>query len=274
MRDFHRHHNEVSGFTLIELAVVVVVIALLLGALLIPLSKQIEQRNVSDTQQRLAQIQDALIAFAIAQGRFPCPADAASGSGAEAFIGGGTAATGVCANPNPNVGFFGGYVPGTTLGLTNLDSQGFALDAWGLTQNRIRYAIIDANVNGVTHAFTKTGGMSAAGIQGLANPSNTYLYVCASASVITNSACSGLPLGTPDPNALARGDAVFVIFSLGKNAATTSPGGPDEQANLSIYPRFVSKVASDQAGNEYDDLMLWASRYVVIGRLVSAGQLP
>jgi len=266
MRDSYRNRNRGSGFTLVELAVVVVVIALLLGALLVPLSTQIEQRNVSDTRIRLAQIQEALIAYAIAQGRFPCPASGASGSGVESFAVGGNATNGNCSN------FFDGYVPGTTLGLSNVDSQGYVVDAWGLQQNRIRYAISDGPA--ATHAFTKSGGMVASGIQNLGSATNPYLYVCASATGITNSACSVLIPPTPDPNALSRGDAVFVVFSLGKNASTTSPGGPDEQANQSIYPRYVSKTASDGGGNEYDDLMTWASRYTVIGRLVSAGQLP
>jgi prepilin-type N-terminal cleavage/methylation domain-containing protein len=274
MHDMQRNLNRGAGFTLIEMAVVVVVIGLLLGGLLIPLTRQIEQRKISDTQQRLARIHDALIAFAIAQGRFPCPADGSPGSnGVEAFVVGGSAADGRCANPT-GFGSFNGYLPGATLALNNVDGQGYALDAWGLQQNRIRYAITDQTVNGVQHAFTKSGGMSAAGMQALSNSSNTYLYVCVSATGITNTACSNIAPPTPDPNALARGDAVFVILSLGSNAATSSPGGPDEQENLSIYPRFVSRVASNQSGNEYDDLVLWGSRYTVIGRLVSAGQLP
>jgi type II secretory pathway pseudopilin PulG len=42
-----------GGFTLVELAVVVLVVTLLLGSLLIPLATQVEQRNVSETQKRL-----------------------------------------------------------------------------------------------------------------------------------------------------------------------------------------------------------------------------
>jgi len=72
----HRNQtrNRARGFTLLELSIVVLVVTLLIGGLLVPLSTQVEQRNVSETQQRLAQVQDALIGFAIAQGRFPCPA--------------------------------------------------------------------------------------------------------------------------------------------------------------------------------------------------------
>jgi type II secretory pathway pseudopilin PulG len=70
--------DRAGGFTLLELSVVVLVVTLLIGGLLVPLSTQVEQRNISDTQQRLAQIHDALIGFAIAHGRFPCPATVSS----------------------------------------------------------------------------------------------------------------------------------------------------------------------------------------------------
>src|SRR5215468_4191829 len=98
------------GFTLLELAVVVLVVTLLLGSLLVPLATQVEQRNVSETQKRLQEIKEALIGFAMANGRFPCPAGNQPGDkGIEKFAG--VPASGNCTN------FFDGYVPGITLGL-------------------------------------------------------------------------------------------------------------------------------------------------------------
>src|SRR4249920_1206247 len=182
MRDLHAR-NRVRGFTLLELSVVVLVVTLLIGGLLVPLSTQVEQRNISDTQQRLAQIQDALIGFAIAHGRFPCPATVSSPpQPTDLGVEDPPTGTGVCTHP------IDGYVPGTTLGLTNLDSQGFAVDAWGLQQNRIRYSITPA----LTNAFTIPNGMRAAGIPALGNSVNTYLYVCVSATGTTASACSAI----------------------------------------------------------------------------------
>src|SRR4051812_3179202 len=135
------------GFTLIELSVVVLVITLLLGSLLVPLATQVEQRNVSETQKRLQEVKEALIGYAIANGRFPCPAEVSpvpdpNDRGNESFDVGGTAANGKCRHP------YDGYVPGITLGLSNLDSQGFVVDAWGLQQNRLRYAITPTKLAG------------------------------------------------------------------------------------------------------------------------------
>jgi type II secretory pathway pseudopilin PulG len=61
------------GFSVIELAVAVLIITLLLGSILVPLATQVEQRKVSDTRRALEEIREALIGFAIINGRLPCP---------------------------------------------------------------------------------------------------------------------------------------------------------------------------------------------------------
>ena len=51
------------GFTLIELAVALFIIALLLGSILVPLATQVEQRQISETQKTMEEIRDALKAL-------------------------------------------------------------------------------------------------------------------------------------------------------------------------------------------------------------------
>lgn len=62
------------GFTLIEVAIVTLVLTLLLGGLLIPLAAQVDQRRYAETNRTLAEIKQALIGFAQVNGRLPCPA--------------------------------------------------------------------------------------------------------------------------------------------------------------------------------------------------------
>ena len=51
------------GFTLIEMAMVLMIVGLLLGGLLPTISSQVEQRNVTETRKQLDEIQQALIGF-------------------------------------------------------------------------------------------------------------------------------------------------------------------------------------------------------------------
>lgn len=61
------------GFSLIELAVVLVIIGLMLGGLLVPLSTQMETDKRKETTATLASIREALIGFSIINKRLPCP---------------------------------------------------------------------------------------------------------------------------------------------------------------------------------------------------------
>lgn len=62
-----------KGFTLTELAVVLVIVSLLMGGLLIPLGAQQEIEKRRATEQQLNNIREALITFATVNLRLPCP---------------------------------------------------------------------------------------------------------------------------------------------------------------------------------------------------------
>ena len=67
-----------AGFSLVELSVVLVIVALMLSSLLYTLSAQTDQRDFEDTRRRLEQARELVLAFAIVNGRLPCPARANS----------------------------------------------------------------------------------------------------------------------------------------------------------------------------------------------------
>src|SRR5260221_8003026 len=71
-----RHRSQ--GFSLVELAVVMTIVGFLLSGLIYTLSAQTEQRSFEETRRRLEQARELLLAFAIVNGRLPCPARSAA----------------------------------------------------------------------------------------------------------------------------------------------------------------------------------------------------
>lgn len=256
------------GFSLIEVAIVLVIISVLVSIVAIPLSTQLEQRRIEDTNKQLETIKEALIGYALANGRFPCPARLAD-NGAESVI---IASAGTC-----NV--FNGFVPAVTLGLSPIDASGFAIDAWSLPQNRIRYAVKDLNITATTatcpttqnHVLTATNGIKTITMDCLA--SQTLLYVCSSKP----SAAAGSAVDCTGAAGTLTQSAPFMVWSLGKNAPTGGVAGTDEAHNIDNTDNvFVSHTPTDinSASGEFDDLVTWPSLNTIFARMVQAGKLP
>jgi prepilin-type N-terminal cleavage/methylation domain-containing protein len=247
----------VRGFSLTELAVVLVIVALLIGGMLLPLASQDELRRTQDTQKLLKEAQEALTGFAAAYGRLPCPAMAAS-NGLESFAAGGSASDGNCSN------FYDGFLPATSLGLAPANQNGLLVDAWN---QPIRYAVYSGTINGIVNPFTRANGMRSATVPELAKDTVPLLSVCATATGIAAGDCgSAIALTQKAP---------VVVFSIGKNGATGGIGA-DEAANGDNDPVFVSHdPAPANAGNgEFDDLVVWLSPNILFHRMIAGGQLP
>jgi len=61
-----------NGFSLVEIAVALVIIGLLLGGLIMPFTVQMEQQRIERTDETLEEIKEALLGFAIIHQRLPC----------------------------------------------------------------------------------------------------------------------------------------------------------------------------------------------------------
>ena len=235
------------GFTLTELAIALVIVGLLTGGLLLSLTTTRDIANEKETQKQLAMIQEALLGFAVAQQRLPCPA-APNATGVESPVGGG-----VCTNP------YDGFLPGNTLGLAPTDAQGYVIDAWG---NRIRYAVTTVSATS-PNLFTTVSGLKS---QWSASP-QPDLRVCNTAAGITNAGAANADCAA---NASLTDSAVAVIFSTGRTGAS-GPLGADEQANVATIDRvFVSSTP----GPNFDDLVTWLSPNILYNRMIAAGRLP
>lgn len=274
-----------QGFSLIELAVVMAIVALLLGTMMVTLSAQTEQRNAEDTRRRLDQARELLLTYALVKGRLPCPArytSAASHSqGAESFCtSAATSSTSTCAGSETTTeqshgtcsNHFDGFLPAATIGYQQTDSDGFAVDAWG---NRIRYAVARTNTNcsgatmppnSYTTMFTSKTNLLSYGIT--CQPDD--LLVCRSATGITSTTCGG-----GNNQIMSQSLVVALVLSTGKNGATGG-GGIDETANTNGDRVFVwhTPTPSTAANGEFDDVINWIPVGEFYGRLISAGVLP
>lgn len=141
-----------QGFTLTELAVVLVIVALLIGGMLMPITAQIEARDNGDTQKALSELREALIGFAASHSAtdtrpyLPCPDT--DDDGVENRTGT------ICTNQE-------GRIPWVTLGLGRTD-------AWN---NRYRYR--------VTASFSNSAG-------GFVLTTNGTLQVCEDSTCATS----------------------------------------------------------------------------------------
>ncbi len=250
-----------AGFSLLELAIVLLIVGLLLGGLIMPLSARMDQQKVDATRQQLEQIRQALVGYAMARDALPCPATPSSDGLAA------STATG-CTRQH-------GFVPAVTLGLPGTQNQDkLLLDAWG---SPIRYSVTnsDANGNG-SWDFVRPGEMRTVTLASLA-PS---LDICTTTTGSSATACAS------NATTLAN-SAPVVLVSLGKDWATASSADQLENLGANVgggpsgvtYPVaadevFVSRTAGAQAGNEFDDIVTWVSPAALYGELVSAGRLP
>jgi prepilin-type N-terminal cleavage/methylation domain-containing protein len=267
------------GFTLAEVAIAFVIIALLIGGTVLTLSAQTEAREITDTQRTLDQAREAIIGFALRNGRLPCPAPGA-GNAIESFCtNGGAGACGAvilappgpvpvhgrCSSPN-------GFVPAATLGIGPIETNpaspnfGLLLDSW---LQPIRYS--------VTQVFSPTP------------PPNTVMLFTAPGEMRSNILAS--PPIAPDlvvcttsagavPATPACGAAVpsfqtpALVYSTGKNAVAAGVG-VDEVENGNGDRIFVARPPTpfNPPAAGFDDLVIWISPNILYNRLIAGGAI-
>jgi type II secretory pathway pseudopilin PulG len=245
------------GFTLAEVAVAFLIVALLLGGAIMSLSAQLEQRNREETLRRLNAAAEAVIAHAIVNRALPCPATGGT-TGDQAPLAGVNCTT-----------WNGGFLPARTIGFQPTDTSGYAIDVWG---NRLRYAVSGTlGPTGCTGAstaphFTSAANLKANGVSCRPND----LDICASSAGTTATSCN-----TAARVASAQTIA-FVVYSTGKNGAIAAAQGADELENTDGDRVFVTRTPSDASAavGAFDDLMVYVPAGVVYAKLIAAGVLP
>ena len=232
-----------QGFSLIEMAFVLVIVTLLLGGLLVPFTTQVEQKRIAETQKAMEEIKEALLGFAVANGRLPCPVGPTSGDELPP-----------CSNTT-------GFLPYSTLGVNRAD-------AWG---RLYRYAV-SAN-------FTTTPATTPLGTYFTLSTTPTIVVKTrdSSGSPTTLSSEAVAVIISLGKNGYGGYNA------NGSSVASLTDTTSDEYANAVTGPPFFSRTQTgprspckDDTSNpcEFDDLVVWLSPNVLFNRMVAAGKLP
>lgn len=102
-----------GGFTLTELTIVLVILALLIGGMLVPLSAQRDIQSTGETGKRLNEIKEALLGFAVLYGRLPCQSSTVNPADPKYGL-----------EDSPCINDVEGYLPWKTLGVSEIDAWG------------------------------------------------------------------------------------------------------------------------------------------------------
>lgn len=235
------------GFSLLEMAMVMVVLSMSIMGVILPLSVQYENAALKSTKNAQDEAQEALLGYAVSQGRLPCPDT--TGDGQEDC---------------PGAAVQIGLCPYATLAIT-------CEDGWG---QLLVYAV-DGNF---TTTFTMQNGVGAD--VAAANPSATAgTLELKPNSTLDTSVPPHLdlvaPFDAPETEAYDhRILAPAVLISYGKSWARGARS-PDETENADGNGVFVfHDFVPDSNAEPYDDIVAWLNWHILMKRMVSAQQLP
>ena len=247
------------GFTLIEVAIVVLVVSILLGYTMALVPVQQDLKKSRQVDRELDQIIEQLVAFAQINGRLPCPdTDVGAPDGLENF------------DLDPAVGCDGffGFLPGRTLGMTgNFGNGGRLLVPWGTGYG---YAVSDVDSGSGEIDLVVANDVR---VEGLANVT-ADLFICDDSAVLGNY----LDCAAAGSNDVMTNVAAVVI-SLGKDRGTITSNIQTENidnfgAGAMVDKVFIFSTRSDVNNAEFDDVIKWLSTNQLFSKMIEAGQLP
>lgn len=233
-------HLQQKGFTLVEIAIVLIIFGLMLAMFLSPLSAQRELKNRAQTQRLLNEAKDALIGFALVHGYLPCADADALPDGIADYETDGT-----CKEKKL------GVLPWNTLGIE-------ATDAWN---NYFSYRVDETFANNKTLFSIQDAegstGITINGEHGALISTNSRPLV-----VVLSHGANGF--GATNTNQSTT------------NNKEVSPTSADEIENANDTITFVSHppTAAGSNAGEFDDMLIWISPKVLINRMIMAERLP
>jgi prepilin-type N-terminal cleavage/methylation domain-containing protein len=255
------------GFTLIEMAIVLVVIGLILSGGLMAVTPVLQSSRVTETNGKLDRIENALLLYGIQNTCLPCPATGSIATGAANYGAARHAAgyyTSGCATASNLCVATAGVVPWLNLGLSEEDIT----DAWG---NRISYQLSSGTTttcSATTPLASRNNNLQLSG--GFAR--NSTLPSCYPYGTLAVNTAAG---GAIVPGTAGQEGAAFVLVSHGPDGQgawaaqsgiekTESGSNDDQEDNADDATPFVQSDRIEITGQYFDDVVRWRTAPMMI----------
>ena len=237
----------IQGFTLIELAMVLLILGLLMSSFLAPLAARVEQQERNNTQIRLDEIEEILYGHVLQNAYLPCPDCTSTAGGCAAATANDGVEDTVVAGGGLTCATEVGNLPWVTLGVKSTDE-------WN---NIFTYRVDDTFADRNNATTDGTGCAASATL-------NVSFSLCSDGEIIVLNSAGGTNLATNIP---------AIVVSHGKNFSLGAPTA-NETENLNNDTTFVDTNFSNNAITGFDDMVIWISPYVLRTMSVKAGILP
>ena len=236
-----------SGFSLVEMSIVLIIVGALAGSLVTPMRDSFMHAKHRSAQQQLSVLREAMHGYLIAHGHLPCPV---SLSEVDADLAAQKTNNASCA-------FFHGAFPAVELGvLGERSTHGLLLDPWN---NPIRYALTSTD-----HEL-----LGETGIADWANP-RELANIGAGNIAADLELCRENSSGECPNKHLIASDIVWVVYSTGMHSDPSAA----EKENQDNDKQFTLRPFSINEEQAFDDHIIWASRSELVYWLLKAHHLP
>lgn len=242
-----------SGFSLLEMAVVIMIVGVLTSALLAALQTRLQRERIKTTRDKIIAIDEALRQFASINFRLPCPSSRSVAQETNAF---GVESTGCDGGPHTDASIARdpggppanrvaiGAVPVKALGLTDE----YAFDSWG---RRILYAVTEAEARTLVGAPPAPVGPANPAV--VANGGRiSLLYPGAAPPFTTVAPYVVLSHGDDGKGGWTQGGVLSAVACAG-------PAQDVENCNDDITFRYSARYSRTgaAAASHYDDYMAY-----------------
>ena len=220
-----------------EMAIVLVIFALLAGGMMVSLSTQLDTQRIGEARRQLSDIREALLGYVITNGRLPPPANPAIANGA---VGAGEI----------EEGRQFGVLPWATLGLPETDP-------WGQRFTyRVRLEFADTIAANTVPTCTPNPA-----------PTQSSFALCSEGNITVTDGVTTIASKLP-AIVISHGKNGFGGYR--SNGLQVPGAANNELENADDNFTFINRAQSP----DFDDEATWIPLYILMSRMIAAGRLP